>query len=110
MSGIATSLCGTLHLGNDVREGDLKESTLLDYVRFQSSQQPRPSSSTINDRVAIAERAIRNEFPGAPCQIARGFHQAFLQRRPMEPGPAAGDPEPTARESAQTQRCAALGE
>jgi len=37
----------------------------------------------INDRVAVAERAIRNEFPDAPCQIARGFHQAFLRRRPM---------------------------
>jgi integrase len=33
--------------------------------------------------VAVAERAIRNEFPNAPCQIARGFHQAFLRRRPM---------------------------
>jgi len=70
------------HTGN-IREGDLTESTLLDYVRFQSGQQPRPSSSTINDRVAIADRAIRDEFPEAPCQIARGFHQAFLQRRPM---------------------------
>src|SRR5437763_16007450 len=70
------------HTGN-IREGDLTESTLLDYVRFQSSQQPRPSPSTITDRVAIADRAIRNEFPDAPCQIARGFHQAFLRRRPM---------------------------
>jgi integrase/recombinase XerD len=33
--------------------------------------------------VAVAERAIRNEFPEAPCQIAHGFHQAFLQRKPM---------------------------
>ncbi|HEX8818005.1 MAG TPA: tyrosine-type recombinase/integrase [Terriglobales bacterium] len=70
------------HTG-DIREGDLTESTLLDYVRFQSGQQPRPSPSTINDRVAIAERAIRNEFPDAPCQIAHGFHHAFLQRKPM---------------------------
>jgi integrase/recombinase XerD len=70
------------HTG-DIREGDLTESTLLDYVRFQSSQQPRPSPSAINDRVAIADRAIRNEFPDAPCQIARGFHHAFLQRKPM---------------------------
>src|ERR1700756_923484 len=31
----------------------------------------------------LADRAIRNEFPNAPCQIARGFHQAFLQRKPM---------------------------
>jgi len=73
----------SVHHTGDIREGDLRESTLLDYVRFQSSQQPRPSSSTINDRVAIAERAIRNEFPQAPCQIAHGFHQAFLRRKPM---------------------------
>jgi len=70
------------HTG-DIREGDLTESTLLDYVRFQSGQQPRPSPSIINDRVAVADRAIRNEFPDAPCQIARGFHHAFLQRKPM---------------------------
>lgn len=73
----------SVHHTGDMREGDLSESTLLDYVRFQSNQQPRPSSSTINDRVAIVDRAIRNEFPEAPCQIARGFHQAFLRRRPM---------------------------
>src|SRR5213082_2821847 len=73
----------SVHPTGDIREGDLTEATLLDYVRFQSSQQPRPSPSTINDRVAVAERAIRNEFPDAPCQVARGFHQAYLRRRPM---------------------------
>ena len=70
------------HTGNIV-EQDLRESTLLDYVCLQSSQQPRPSASTINDRVAVADRALRNEFPEAPCQMARGFHQAFLRRGPM---------------------------
>src|SRR5215467_6722110 len=73
----------SVHHTGDVRKDDLTESTLLDYVRFQSSQQPRPSASTINDRVAVADRALRNEFPDAPCQIARGFHQCFLHRRPM---------------------------
>jgi integrase/recombinase XerD len=73
----------SVHHTGDIREGDLTESTLLDYLRFQSSQQPRPSASTINDRVATADRALRNEFPDAPCQIARGFHQAFLRRMPM---------------------------
>ena len=73
----------SVHHTSDIVEGDLTESTLLEYVRFQSSQQPRPSASTINDRVAVTERAIRNEFPDAPRQIARGFHQAFLRRRPM---------------------------
>src|SRR5213596_2323625 len=73
----------SVHHTVDIGEGDLTESTLLDYVRFQSSQRPRHSASTINDRVAVADRAIRNEFPDAPCQIARGFHQAFLRRSPM---------------------------
>jgi integrase/recombinase XerD len=73
----------SVHQTGDILEGNLTESTLLDYVRFQSSQQPRPSASTINDRVAVADRALRNQFPQAPCQISPGFHQAFLRRRPM---------------------------
>jgi integrase/recombinase XerD len=73
----------SIHHTSDVVEGDLTESTLLDYVKFQSSRQPRLSGSTINARVAVADRALRDEFPNAPCQIAPGFHQAFLRRRPM---------------------------
>jgi len=73
----------SVHHTGDITQADLTESSLLDYVRFQSSLQPPPSASTINDRVAVADRAIRNHFPEAPCQIARGFHQAFLRRRPM---------------------------
>src|SRR6202165_809529 len=73
----------SVHHTGDISERDLTESTLLDYLRFQSSLQPRPCGSTINDRIAVADRALRNEFPDAPCQIARGFHQAFLRRGPM---------------------------
>ena len=73
----------SIHHTGDIVERDLTESTLLDYVRFQSSRLLRPSASTINDRVAVVDRALRNEFPNPPCQIARGFHQAFLRRRPM---------------------------
>jgi integrase/recombinase XerD len=73
----------SLHHTGDVLEGHLTESTLLDYVKFQSGQQPPPSGSTINSRVAVADRALRNEFPEAPCQVAHGFHQAFLRRRPL---------------------------
>jgi integrase len=71
------------HGTGDISERDLTESTLLEYLRFQSALQPRPCGSTINERIAIADRALRNEFPDAPCQIARGFHQRYLQRRPM---------------------------
>ena len=67
----------SIHHTGEIGEEDLSESTLLDYLRFQSGQQPRPSASTTNDRIAVADRALRNEFPEAPCQIARGFHQAF---------------------------------
>ena len=73
---------GVHHTG-EILERDLTESTLLDYLRFQSALQPPPSGSTINARVAVVDRAIRHEFPNAPCQVARGFHQRFLQRGPM---------------------------
>src|SRR5215469_10065830 len=73
----------SVHHTGELSEADLTESTLFDYVRFQSSQQPPPSASTINDRVACADRAIRNEFPDAPCQAAHGFHHPFLHRRPL---------------------------
>ena len=71
------------HATGDVLERDLTESTLLEYLRFQSALQPRPCGSTINDRIAVADRALRNEYPDAPCQTARGFHQRYLHRRPM---------------------------
>jgi site-specific recombinase XerD len=73
----------SVHHTGDISKADLTASTLLDYVRFQSSRQPPPSASTINDRVACADRAIRNEFPDAPCQVAHGFHQVYLHRRPL---------------------------
>jgi integrase len=73
----------SIHPTGDVSERDLTESTLLEYLRFQSGLQPRPSGSTINARIAVADRALRNEFPDAPCQVARGFHHAYLRRRPM---------------------------
>jgi integrase/recombinase XerD len=73
----------SVHHTGDISKSDLTASTLLDYVRFQSSRQPASSATTINDRVATADRAIRSEFPDAPCQVAHGFHQPFLHRRPM---------------------------
>lgn len=72
-----------IHRTGEVLERELTESTLLEYLRFQSGLEPRPSGSTINARIAVADRALRNEFPDAPCQIAQGFHHAYLRRRPM---------------------------
>jgi integrase len=73
----------SFHHTGDIAKADLTESTLLDYLRFQAELQPPPSASTINDRVADADRAIRAEFPDAPCQVAQGFQQSFLRRKPM---------------------------
>jgi hypothetical protein len=42
-----------------ITEKTLTESTLLDYIRFQTNQQPQPAAASINRRVGIAERALR---------------------------------------------------
>ena len=73
----------SVHHTAGIAENDLTESTLLEYVRFQSAQQPRPSAATINHRTGVVDRALRNDFPNAPCQMARGFHQQFMRRGPM---------------------------
>jgi len=62
-----------VHHTGDVAESDLSESMLLDYIRFQSAQHPRPSGSTINTRVATADRALRNEFPMLPARSPAAF-------------------------------------
>src|SRR3954469_8455334 len=40
----------SIHHTGEILERDLTESTLLDYLRFQSALQPLPSGSTINAR------------------------------------------------------------
>ena len=63
----------SVHHTDAIAEDALNGSTLLDYVRFQSGQQPEFSGSTINQRVAVADRALRATFPSAPRQIAPGL-------------------------------------
>lgn len=71
------------HHTEELDRKHLSASTLLDYLRFQSGLEPRPAASTINRRMADADCAIRNEFHDAPSQVAYGYHQAFLHRKPM---------------------------
>ena len=99
----------SVHHTGEISAANLTESTLFDYVRFQSSLRPPPSASTINDRTATADRAIRNQFPDAPCQVAHGFHQPFLHRRPMGLGRPRFELSQTAREGAQAQHHPTLG-
>jgi hypothetical protein len=73
----------SVHSTDAITEDTLTESTLLDYVRFLSGQQPPLSGSTINTRVAIIDKALRHLFPDAPHQIAPGFQRTYWQRAPM---------------------------
>ena len=73
----------SVHHTDTIAEDKLTESTLLDYVRFLSGQQPPLSGSTINTRVAIIDKALRHLFPDAPHQIAPGFQRTYWQRAPM---------------------------
>ena len=73
----------SVHHTADVIEGALTESTLLDYVRFQSSHDPPLSGCTINSRVAVVDRALRAMFPNAPSQVAPGFQVTYWRRVPM---------------------------
>jgi integrase len=73
-----------------ITEKALTESTLLDYIRFQTSQQPRPAAASINRRVGTAERALRREFPEAQLPFVPGFQYGYW--RPTLLG--AGRPRP----------------
>jgi hypothetical protein len=100
----------SVHSTGDIREGDLTESTLLDYVRFQSGHQPRPSPSIINDRVAVVDRAIHNEFPQCSLPDRPRLSSSVLAAKANGPWSAADGHEPIACEGAETQHLAALGE
>jgi integrase len=73
----------SVHHTDAIAEGALTESILLDYLRFQSGQQPELCGSTINHRVAVADRALRVAFPGAPGQVAPGFQETYWRRAPL---------------------------
>jgi len=74
-----------------ITEKALTESTLLDYIRFQTNQQPRPAAASINRRVGTADCALRREFPQAQLPFVPGFQYGYW--RPALLG--AGRPRPT---------------
>lgn len=76
----------SVHHTGEVTADVLSDSTLLDYVRFQASQEPQLSGSTINQRIAVADRALRAMFPEAPRQVASGFQVSYWRRTPMGMG------------------------
>ena len=64
----------------------LDASVLLDYIRFQTNQQPRPAAASINRRVGTAERALRLAFPDAPAAFLPDFQYGYWRPRPLSAG------------------------
>jgi integrase/recombinase XerD len=69
-----------IHKTDTVTEDALTGAALLDYVRFQAGQEPRPAADTINRRVWVVERALRCQFPDAAAQVAPGFQHFYWRR------------------------------
>ena len=99
----------SVHHTDAVAKDALTESTLLDYVRFQSGQERELTGATINQRVAIVDRALRIVFPDAPRQIAPGFQTDLLAASTHGHRQTTARLEPVAREDSQTNHRASVG-
>jgi len=66
-----------------ISESALSATVLLDYLRFQAGLHPQPAAATINHRVGVVERALRNEFPDTASPFEPGFHQFYWRRSPL---------------------------
>jgi len=71
---------------SEISEKAGAEDTLLDYIRFQTNQQPRPAAASINRRVGIAERAVRLAFPHAETSFVPGFQYGYWRPTPLGMG------------------------
>ena len=69
-----------------VTEKALTESALLDYIRFQTNQQPQPAAASINRRVGVAERALQLAFPHAQTPFVSGFQYGYWRPLPLGTG------------------------
>ena len=93
-----------------LRRDALTESILLDYMRFQSAQQPAvlPVPPSINAS-PWPTAPCADDFPDAPRQIAPGFQVSYWRRAPM----GLGRPRPAVSrlrvKEAQAQHRAAIG-
>jgi len=63
---------------------DISESTLLDYVRHQLDQQPKPAPQTVNHRLGVVRCLYRfhygREVPAGPVSFPAHLHQAIFSR------------------------------
>ena len=61
----------------------LTESTLLEYVRFQAGQSPRPAGRHHQPPRRRRRSCARKRISQRSCQFAPGFHQLYWKRSPM---------------------------
>ncbi len=73
---------GVNHI-DTISESAFSASTLVDYLRFQAGHHPQPAAATINRRVGVVERALRNEFPDTASPFVTGFHRFYWRRSPL---------------------------
>jgi integrase/recombinase XerC len=73
----------TVNNSDSMNEDVLRSSVLMDYVRRQAGEQPRPAAATINRRVGVVERALRSEFPDTATAFAPGFQHFYWRRSPL---------------------------
>ena len=99
----------SVHQTDAIAKNALTETTLLDYVRFQSGQERELTGATINQRVAIVDRALRITFPDAPGQVAPVLQTTYWQRAPHGYRQATASFEPVARKNSQTNHRALVG-
>ncbi len=94
----------SVHHTGEVRETDLTEATLREYLCFQSSLQPRPSGSTINDtgrhrRSRPAQRVPRRSLPDRSR-----LSSSLFTAQADGPGPAEDGPQPNTRQGSPGTR------
>jgi integrase/recombinase XerD len=73
----------SLNQTDAIGEEAFSATVLLDYLRFQAGHHPQPAAATINRRLGVVERALRNEFPDTPSPFAPGFHHFYWRRSPL---------------------------
>jgi integrase len=73
----------SVHHTDAITKEALTESTLLDYVRFQSSQTARVDRRYHQPARGHRRSRLAHRIPDAPGQIAPGFQQTYWQRAPM---------------------------
>src|SRR5262245_53000654 len=68
---------------NDPRKAlsDVNESTLLDYVRHQLEQQPKPTPQTINHRLGVV-RCLYRFHQGTEIPAGQSHFQRLYTKRP----------------------------